>query len=75
MSLLFTAISTTMHRFKRPAWLCNQENYLVFLSLRNISSSKNLIKRDDNQNEKKLETVSLTATYRVPNDGFNELGN
>uniref|UniRef100_A0A0A9EPW8 Uncharacterized protein n=1 Tax=Arundo donax TaxID=35708 RepID=A0A0A9EPW8_ARUDO len=24
MSLLFTAISTTMHRFRRPAWLCRK---------------------------------------------------
>jgi hypothetical protein len=29
MSLLFTAIRTTMHRFRRPAWLCNQEKCLV----------------------------------------------
>jgi len=29
MSLLFTAINTTMHRFKRPAWLWNQEDWLV----------------------------------------------
>ena len=29
MSLLLTAIRTTMHRFRRPAWLCNQKKCLV----------------------------------------------